>query len=127
MRLADPARLQTAANDDAEFRMAARYWTATLALEAGGDALRVELDDGRVARCREAAPGEPATVTVTGPEAGWRELLAPVPRAFYQDLLGGCVQHHGFAVGGDLVAFSAYYQASQRLLALMRGLRAETR
>lgn len=124
MPLVDPVALQTAANADAEFALAARYWTATLALSTPARALRVEIVDGRIVACAERAPGEPATITVTGPDAGWSEFLAPVPRAFYQDLLGGCVQHHGFQVAGDLLALSAYYQATQRLFAVMRTLRA---
>ena len=124
MTLADPTRLQASANADPEFRLAARYWTATLSLESPSRALRVEIDDGRVANCRESEAGQPATITVAGPEDGWAQFLAIVPRPFYQDLLGGCVQHHGFTVAGDMLALSAYYQATQRLFAVMRTLRA---
>ena len=124
MHLADPAGLQVGANADAEFRLAARYWNATLSLESPTRALRVEILEGRVANCREGAAGEPATITVTAPDDGWAEFLAPEPRPFYQDLLGGCVQHHGFTVAGDMLTLSAYYQATQRLFAVMRALRA---
>lgn len=124
MPLADPTRLQASANADPEFRLAARYWTATLSLESPSRALRVEIADGRVASCREGEAGQPATITVAGPDEGWSQFLAPVPRPFYQDLLGGCVQHHGFVVAGDMLALSAYYQATQRLFAVMRSLRA---
>jgi hypothetical protein len=124
MPLADPARLQAAANADPEFLIAARDWSATLSLESPSRALRVEIAGGRVAGCREGATGQPATITVVGPDDGWAQFLAAVPRPFYQDLLGGCVQHHGFTVAGDMLALSAYYQASQRLFALMRAVRA---
>jgi hypothetical protein len=40
MQLADPARLQAGANADPEFRLAARYWSATLSLESPPRALR---------------------------------------------------------------------------------------
>ena len=124
LHLADPAGLQAGANADAEFRLAARYWNATLSLESPTRALRVEILEGRVANCREGAAGEPATITVTAPDDGWAEFLAPEPRPFYQDLLGGCVQHHGFTVAGDMLTLSAYYLATQRLFAVMRALRA---
>lgn len=124
MPLADPHALVAAANADSEFRMAARYWTATLALAAPAGALRIDIVDGRVAGCREGAVKEPATITVTASDDGWTKFLAAVPRPFYQDLLGGCVQHHGFTVAGDMLALNAYYQASQRLFAIMRTLRA---
>jgi hypothetical protein len=123
LHLADPAGLQAGANADAEFRLAARHWNATLSLESPTRALRVEILEGRVANCREGAAGEPATITVTAPDDGWAEFLAPEPRPFYQDLLGGCVQHHGFTVAGDMLTLSAYYQATQRLFAVMRALR----
>jgi hypothetical protein len=124
MHLADPARLQASANADPEFRLAARYWSATLSLESPTRALRVEIAEGQVANCREDEAGQPATITVAAPDDGWAQFLAPEPRPFYQDLLGGCVQHHGFTVAGDLLTLSAYYQATQRLFAVMRALRA---
>jgi hypothetical protein len=124
MRLVDPQRLHAAANADPEFRIAARYWTANLSLESPPLALRVDIADGQIVACRETDAGQPATITVVASDDGWAEFLAPVPRPFYQDLLGGCVQHHGFQVAGDLLTVSAYYQASQRLFAIMRDLRA---
>ena len=124
MHLADPTRLQQSVNADPEFRLAARYWNATLSLESPSRALRVEIADGEVASCRESEAGLPATITVVAPDDGWVQFLAAVPRPFYQDLLGGCVQHHGFQVAGDILSLSAYYQASTRLFAVMRELRA---
>jgi hypothetical protein len=122
----DPPALQACANADPEFRLAARYWQATLSLESPTRALRITIEDGQVTACDETAPGQPATITVVAPEAGWTAFLASVPRPFYQDLLGGCVQHHGFTVVGDLLSLAAYYQATQRLFALMRTLRASS-
>ena len=127
MRLVDPGQLPSAVNADPEFRLAARYWDATLSLESPTTTLRVEIAAGVVKSCGEGQPGQPATITVIGPDAGWAQFLAPMPRPFYQDLLGGCVQHHDFQVTGDLLALSAYYQAAQRLFAIMRRLRAEGR
>ena len=92
MHLADPTRLQAGANADPEFRLAARYWNATLSLESPSRALRVEIADGHVASCRESEAGQPATITVVAPDDGWQQFLAPVPRPFYQDLLGN-VEH----------------------------------
>jgi len=123
--LADPARLRAGANADPEFRLAARYWNATLSLESPTRALRVEIAEGQIADCREGEAGQSATITVVAPDDGWAQFLAPAPRPFYQDLLGGCVQHHGFTVAGDMLTLSAYYQATQRLFAVMRALRAE--
>ena len=124
MHLANPAELQTAANADREFRLAARYWSTTLDLVSSSGAVRLEIANGHVAGCRRRQSEPPAAITITGADDGWAEFLAPVPRPFYQDLLGGCVQHHGFTVGGDILGFHAYYPASQRLFAIMRMLHA---
>ena len=124
MPLVPPTILQARANADPEFRLAARYWQATLSVESPTHALRIAIEDGQVTACDATAPVQPATITVVAPEAGWTAFLAPVPRPFYQDLLCGCVQHHGFTVEGDLFALAAYYRATQRLFALMRVLRA---
>ena len=124
MPLADPTRLLIATNADPEFRLAARYWNATLSLQSSADALMVEITNGTVTACREGDAGQAVTITVAGSDDGWAEFLAPAPRPFYQDLLGGCVQHHGFRVDGDIASLAAYYQASQRLFAVMRALRA---
>ena len=124
MHLADPTGLQAGANADPEFRLAARYWNTTLSLESPTRALRVEIAEGRITSCREGEAGEPATITIAAPDDGWAAFLAPEPRPFYQDLLGGCVQHHGVTVAGDILTLSAYYQATQRLFAVMRVLRA---
>jgi pimeloyl-ACP methyl ester carboxylesterase len=90
MPFVQPAALQVHANADPEFRLAARYWHATLSLEAPTHALRVAIADGQITACGEAAPGQPTTITVVAPEAGWSAFLSQVPRPFYQDLLGGC-------------------------------------
>ena len=126
MSRVDPTMLQARANADPEFRLAARYWHATLSLESPAGALRVTIADGHITTCEEATPGQPATITIVAPDAEWEAFLAPVPRPFYQDLLGGCVQHHGFTVAGDMLSLSAYYQATQRLFALMRTLHTST-
>ena len=120
MPITDPETLVSAANADPEFALAARYWNATLVLRAPDHAWRVEIANGRLTGCREPQPSESATVTIAASSDGWREFLAPVPRPFYQDLLGGCVQHHGFTIGGDMLVLNAYYHAIQRLFAIMR-------
>ena len=124
VHLADPIRLQARVNADPEFRLAARYWNATLSLESPSRALRVEIVDGQVTSCRESVAGQPATITMVAPDNGWAQFLAAVPRPFYQDLIGGCVQHHGFQVTGNILSLSAYYQAAMRLFTVMRALRA---
>lgn len=127
MPFGDPNRILAAANADPEFRLAARYWDATLIFVASARALRVDIANGQVASCDfgDGPDSANATLVVTATDKGWTEFLAPKPRAFYQDLLGGAVGRHGFGLAGDILSMSAYYQASQRLFAIMRQLLAE--
>lgn len=111
------AKLPEAANLDAEFREAARMWNARLCLRADQQAHLVRIEDGRVAAIEAGAADY--DVRISGPAAGWGELLALVPRPFYQDLWGA-MAHHGFAVDGDERSFHAYYPAARRLLELLR-------
>lgn len=111
----DIPRLCEAANSDPEFRLAARLWDGTLRIDVGADVHLLNLSAGR------ATPGEAGAafsydVRVAGPAEGWREMLAPVPRAFYHDLSAAAARH-GFALEGDS---DAYYPALRRLVELLR-------
>ncbi len=105
-----------AANDDAEFRIAARFWTADLRLASGERAWVLRLRDGRI---DAVAPGESASdAGVAAPSEVWREMLAPVPRPFFQDLYGASV-HHGLRFDNP-DALWPYYPALRRLVELLR-------
>ncbi|HTO53371.1 MAG TPA: hypothetical protein VMR50_08290 [Myxococcota bacterium] len=103
------------ANQDPEFRYAARFWTATLRFDVGSASYRVRVENGAVAEAAPCAPSAACDVFVSAPESDWRELLAPTPRPFYQDLYGAQV-HHGVRLPEDPVTYAAYYPALRRLL-----------
>lgn len=111
------------ANGDGELRIAARLWTGVLRFDVGERMYSFPFEGGRLAEVMAGAAGEnpvrPYTVRVSAPEEDWRELLAPVPRPFYQDLYGA-ISRHGFAVDGDFETFFAYYPAVRRLIELLR-------
>jgi hypothetical protein len=106
------------ANADPEFRYAARFWNATLRLDVGAASFRVRIEDGRVAETAPCGGAEACDLFVSAPEADWRELLAPTPRPFYQDLYGAQI-HHGVRLPEDPVVYAAYYPALRRLLRAM--------
>jgi len=94
-------RLQDAANNDPEFRIAARFWNSALRFEMGEAVLHVRLVDGRIS---EVAPGRPAielltpsNICVAASAAEWQQLLQPIPKPFYVDLWSATA-HHGFTV-----------------------------
>jgi hypothetical protein len=113
-------QLADRANDDPEFRYAARFWNATLRLDVGDASFRVRIEDGRVAETGPCAREEACDVFVSASDADWRELLAPTPRPFYQDLYGAQI-HHGVRLPQDPVVYAAYYPALRRLLHALSG------
>lgn len=118
---ADDIRAALAA--DGEFAIAARYWTATVRLELGAECYLLEVDYGRVRAFQVGADRDPAPdVVLAGPDADWAEILAPVPRAYFHDVLSGPrFGFHGVTVTGDeLAAVFPYYHAIQRLVDVIR-------
>jgi hypothetical protein len=112
--------VQLAANDG-EFRIAARYWTGVFRLFVDDHAHVLHVDDGAISRLDLNQPADVAfddAVTLSGPADGWTELLAPIPRPFYQDI--GGAQRHGFALWGDHERRFQYYPALQRFVVLLR-------
>jgi hypothetical protein len=116
--LLDTNAITLAANSDAEFKLAARLWNADIRLEVGSEIYLMRVRDGRVSYFSKSESAQ-YDVRISAPESDWRELLKPIPRAFYQDLLAA-VTRHGFKVEGNLLGFNPYYRAICRLFELMR-------
>lgn len=116
------SELRSRVNEDPEFRLAARFWEATLRLDFGASSLRLRFEDGML---REVAPcptDAPCDLFIGASDQDWRELLAPVPRPFYQDLFGAQLQH-GVRLPEDLLSYAAYYPALRRLVQLLSASR----
>jgi len=107
------------ANQDGEFRIAARLWNATLRFDLGGRSVELTIGDGRLHAARPCDRGTRADASVSGEAGEWEELLAPVPRPLHQDLFGG-ISLGRFRLEGDAEAFYAYYPAVRRLVDLLR-------
>ncbi len=113
-------------NGDGEFRYAARHWDATLRLDLGDASHRLRFEDGSLVDVGPCAADAPCDLFVTASEDDWRELLAPVPRPYYQDVFAAQMQH-GVRLPPDPVAYAAYYPALRRLVQLLAATREETR
>ncbi len=111
--------LRQALNDDPEFRYNARYWDASLRLGIGDQRLCVRIANGNVEAIRPWESDDPSDIGVDAATAEWEQLLAPVPRPFYQSLYAATL-HHGFTLTGDEVETFAYMAALIRLLDVMR-------
>ena len=105
-------------NGDPEFQSAARHWNATVGLNLGSGTLVLTFKDGALA---DVGPGDvsSASIRMTASEQDWREFLKPVPKPFYQGMLPA-VARQGFALDGDLEAWTAYYGALSRVFTLLR-------
>ena len=118
MSLFDANTITSAANSDGEFKLAARLWNADVRIEVGSEAYLMRMRDGRISEFSKVdAPKW--DVKISAPESDWRELLKPVPKPFYQDLMAAMTRH-GFKVEGDLLGFNPYYRAVCRLFDLIR-------
>ena len=119
-------QLQDRLNGDPEFRLAARSWSAALRLDVGDASFRLRFDDGALVEVAPCAGDADCDLFVGAPEDAWRELLAPVPRPFYQDLFGAAL-HHGVRLPEDPLRFAAYYPALRRLVQLLSASREPSR
>jgi hypothetical protein len=105
-------------NGDAEFRYAARLWDDTLRLDMGAGSHRLRFRDGSLVEVAPCGPGAACDVFVGASEEDWRELLAAVPRPYFQDLFGAQLMH-GVRLPEDPLAYAAYYPALRRLMQLL--------
>lgn len=124
MKLANADLIVGTANADAEFQLAARLWTGNVRFEMGDDAFMLKMREGRIESLAPAAKSEPCEVTISAPDADWLEMLKPVPKPFFQDLMAAISRQDFRLDGADLVAFYPYYRATCRLIEIMRAVRA---
>ncbi|HLX37573.1 MAG TPA: hypothetical protein VKR29_07205 [Candidatus Binataceae bacterium] len=117
----DTNAIAASANADGEFKLAARLWNANVRFDIGADIYLMRMREGRISDFSKT-PATQYDVKISAPEEDWRELLKPVPRPFYQDLMAAMTRHN-FRVEGDLLGFNPYYRAVCRLFELMRTIR----
>jgi hypothetical protein len=117
--------LLEAINADPEFRLAARDLNGSFRLSMGGDEAYVfRVRDGRIVDLnRRPTVFDAWDFEIGGPTDGWTEVLARVPRPFYQDP-ASAVFRHGFTLGGDVESFFAYHAALRRVISALRDVSA---
>ena len=120
----DWERLKGSANADGEFRLHARFWTGTLKIASGEQAIRIEVRDGTISAIEPWFASLAGDLSISATAKEWEALLARIPKPFYQDLYAATV-HHGFTATGNRTHFCAYYPALRRLVELMRDVKNE--
>ena len=111
--------IQARANSDGEFLLGARYWNTRIKIAVGSDHSMLSIADGlvdSVSACEESTDSD---LGISAPDSEWAEMLARVPKPFYQDLYAARF-HHDFYYEGDFTNFCAYYPAIRRLIEIMR-------
>ncbi len=123
MAIFDASAIAAAANADGEFQLAARLWNTDLRFDVGNDSYILRMRDGRIAEFAPLDASTAASVTsdarISAPIGDWQELLRPVPKPFFQDLMAA-ITRQNFTMEGDLLGFHPYYRATCRLFELMR-------
>jgi hypothetical protein len=109
-------------NQDGEFRLASRFWNATLRLDLGPESRRLCFRDGRLEEIGSCDPDAHCDLHISASLEEWERLLERLPRPFYQDLVGAQL-HHGFGMNADLLDYAAYYPALRRLVEILREAR----
>ena len=117
---ANESRLLGAVNADPEFRLAARFWNGSFRLSMGDEAYLFRVRDGELAGVnRQPTIFDAFDFEIAGPTDGWAEVLAPMPRPFYQDIASALFRH-GFTLAGDVESYFAYHAALRRVIAVLR-------
>lgn len=116
------SHLAERANRDGEFKQLARFWNAIIKLRIGAASYRLDVDDGVLGVAAPWFGTIALDLSIEADEAQWDDLLAPMPRPFFQDLYAATI-HHGFVVSGNTLNYCAYYPALRRLIELMREVR----
>jgi hypothetical protein len=108
-----------AAGEDGEFRVASRFWDATVAFVAGDTRHVVAVKDGS-ARAVASSEVSAPDVTIRATPESWEKMLAPVPEPFYHDLFAATQWHGVKFEGAALEEIGPYYPALRRFVELMR-------
>lgn len=111
--------LKGAANRDGEFRLHARFWNADLRFTMGEESTAIRVRDGEIHAIQRGPGPEPADLALSAPASVWKEMLKPIPRPFFHDLLGASA-HHGLTMEGNVTHRCSYFPAVRRLVELMR-------
>jgi len=103
---------------DGEFRLAARFWTGGLRLEAPDGAIGVTVEEGHAAPGvpRQGAPG---VITLAAAADAWADLLAARPPRLANDV-ANLIGAGRMSLRADPVLYAQYYPAAMRAVELLR-------
>jgi hypothetical protein len=116
------AQLINTLNNDAEFKLAARFMSEDILFEVDDSRSIVKVRDGLVTEIK-IAPGskEHWSFSIEATAESWDKLLQPSPPPFFTGLNAGMIRGN-LQILGNLEAVFAYSWAVNRMLDIMRQL-----
>ena len=107
------------ASQDPEFNREIRYYDGTVKLIMGDDVYHLIIKEGKLLMITDTLSKEcPADTIFDGNDDQWGNLLAKVPKPFYQCLQTTCVRH-GMEMRNDVKSL-AYLPAWNRMTKMLR-------
>lgn len=121
----ETGHVQKKINNDAEFRIAARFMSHDILIGCGERECIMRIREGILTGMAfDPSPLDKWDFFIRAPEKGWERFLKPIPQPFYQGFFTAAMRED-FRFGGDVEALFAYYWAVQRMLVLFRELENE--
>jgi hypothetical protein len=119
MSIVDMQKVATKAKSDPEFKRETRYLNGIVKVHIGPDINLLHFDNGTLLHVANTdLPDEQCKIVVRGTNEQWTELLAELPKPFYQCLQSTAVKHN-LHLSNTNETF-AYLPALNRLTVLMR-------
>jgi hypothetical protein len=119
----DPRRveaLRRTINTDPEFKLAARYMSEDVLLEAGDDRCLIRVREGQVPEIKINPPvSEHGKIGIKAMSESWGKLLQASPSPSYTGLNAGMMRGH-LQISGNMELAFAYLWALNRLLDIMK-------
>ncbi len=124
----DPRRAQQllqTINSDPEFKLASRYMSEDVLLEAGSSRCIVRVREGRVSEIQIGpTAGEGGSIGIQATAESWSKLLQASPPPTYTGLNAGMLRGH-LQITGNLELAFAYLWALNRLLDIMKQVKSD--
>jgi hypothetical protein len=115
-------RLKNTLNNDAEFKLAARFMSEDVLLEVDSSRCVIRLRDGVVTEVKlNPTADTTGSFSIKATAGSWDKLLQPLPPPFFTGLNAGMIRGN-LQITGNLEAVFAYQWAMNRMLDIMRQL-----
>lgn len=115
-------QFRNAMNNDAEFKLAARFMSEDVLLEVDDSRCIVKIRDGEVTEIKLNPPSnEHWSFSIKATAKSWDKLLQPSPPPFFTGLNAGMIRGN-LQIKGNLEIAFAYSWAMNRMLDVMRQL-----